>query len=209
MKFIDVPYIDQTGGGAFTGCESVSTVMLLNYLGIDMSIYEFIDNYLDKEPFKEEGGVLYGPDPWKVFAGNPYDKESMGCYAPVIVNSLRKVFSENSEVKEKGLRYEVTDETGSSMEELCRKYIDNGMPVIIWATIDMKEYIKGPYWKLYENGEDFMWRSNEHCLLLVGYDDENYILNDPWNNNGIVHHEKSLVEDRYASQYSQAVGISG
>lgn len=200
MKFIDVPYIDQTGGGAFTGCESVTAVMLLNYLGIDLSIYDFIDSYLDKRPFEERNGELYGPDPRKVFAGDPYDSEAMGCYAPVIINSLKRIL---------GDRYEVTDETGASVEELCAKYIDNGMPVILWATIDMKEYIEGPDWKLFETGEKFTWRSNEHCLLLVGYDEEEYIFNDPWQNNGIVRHNKALVEDRYASQYSQAIGVCG
>lgn len=200
MKFIDVPYIDQTGGGAFTGCESVTAVMLLNYLGIDLSIYDFIDSYLDKRPFEERNGELYGPDPRKVFAGDPYDSEAMGCYAPVIINSLKRIL---------GDRYEVTDETGASVEELCAKYIDNGMPVILWATIDMKEYIEGPDWKLFETGEKFTWRSNEHCLLLVGYDGEEYIFNDPWQNNGIVRHNKALVEDRYASQYSQAIGVCG
>lgn len=198
MKFIDVPYIDQTGGGAFTGCESVTAVMLLNYLGIGMSIYDFIDNCLDKEPFTEKDGVLYGPDPWKVFAGDPYDRDSMGCYAPVIVNSLRRIIGES---------HDITDETGTPVEELCRRYIDNDMPVIMWTTIDMKKYTEGPCWKLYGSGEEFMWRSNEHCLLLCGYDDDCYIFNDPWNNNGIVRHEKALVEDRYASQYSQAVGV--
>lgn len=200
MKFIDVPYIDQTGGGAFTGCESVTAVMLLNYLGIDLSIYDFIDSYLDKRPFEERNGELYGPDPRKVFAGDPYDSEAMGCYAPVIINSLKRIL---------GDRYEVTDETGASVEELCAKYIDNGMPVILWATIDMKEYIEGPDWKLFETGGKFTWRSNEHCLLLVGYDEEEYIFNDPWQNNGIVRHNKALVEDRYASQYSQAIGVCG
>ena len=69
MKKIDVPYIDQTGGGAFTGCESVTAVMLLQYLGCDISIYDFIDNYLEKEPFTERDGVLYGPSPYEKFVG--------------------------------------------------------------------------------------------------------------------------------------------
>lgn len=198
MKFLDVPYIDQTGGGAFTGCESVSAVMLLNYLGTDIDIYEFIDRYLDKEPFTEKNGEIYGPDPRRCFAGDPYDKEAMGCYAPVIVNALGRIIGDT---------YEVTDETGSDVDDLCRRYIDNGMPVIIWATIDMNEYIEGPCWRLYETGEIFTWRSNEHCLLMVGYDEENYIFNDSWNNNGIVRHSKELFKDRYDSQYRQAVGV--
>ena len=197
MKKIEVPYIDQTGGGAFTGCESVTAVMLLQYLGYDMSIYEFIDNYLDKAPFEMRDGVLYGPSPYEVFAGDPYDKEAMGCYAPVIKNSLERIL---------GDKYEVIDETGSDLPALVEKYVDKGMPLITWATIDLRDIIVGPVWKLY-SGEDFTWLSNEHCMLLVGYDDDNYIFNDPWNNNGVIAYDKKTVIDRYKKQHSQAIGI--
>lgn len=198
MKKINVPYIDQTGGGAFTGCESVTAVMLLNYLGVDMSIYEFIDNFLDKEPFETRDGILYGPDPRDVFVGDPYDKEAMGCYAPVIRNSLERIL---------GDKYDVIDETGADLPSLVEKYIDNDMPLITWATIDLKDIIVGPVWKLTKNGEDFTWLSNEHCMLLVGYDDEHYIFNDPWNNNGVIAYDKETVLDRYKKQHSQAVGL--
>lgn len=198
MKIINVPYIDQTGGGAFTGCESVSAVMLLNHLGYDISMYDFIDNYLDKSSFEERDGVLYGPNPYEVFVGDPYDKEAMGCYAPVIRNSLERIL---------GDKYEVIDETGNELPALVTKYIDSGMPLIIWATIDLKDIIVGPVWKLKDSGEDFIWLSNEHCMLLVGYDDEHYIFNDPWQNNGIIAYDKEAVLDRYAKQHSQAVGL--
>ena len=197
MKKIDVPYIDQTGGGAFTGCESVTAVMLLQYLGIDISIYDFIDNYLDKEPFETRDGILYGPNPYEVFVGDPYDTEAMGCYAPVIKNSLERILGDN---------YEVIDETGCDLPALVEKYIDSGMPLIVWATIDLKDIIVGPVWKL-DSGEDFTWLSNEHCMLLVGYDDEHYIFNDPWQNNGVIAYDKNTVLDRYKKQHSQAVGL--
>ena len=44
---IDVPYIDQSKLYP-TGCESVSTVMLLRFLGIDITVDEFIEKYLEK-----------------------------------------------------------------------------------------------------------------------------------------------------------------
>ena len=47
MKRIDVPYLDQTAQ-APTGCESVSAVMLLRYLGYDITIDRFLDTALDK-----------------------------------------------------------------------------------------------------------------------------------------------------------------
>ncbi len=198
MKKIDVPYIDQTGGGAFTGCESVTAVMLLQYLGCDISIYDFIDNYLDKEPFTERGGVLYGPSPYEKFVGDPYDREAMGCYAPVIQRSMQRVLGDG---------YRVIDETGSDIEYLLHSYIDMDMPVALWATIDLRDIIVGPCWTLRDTGERFTWLSNEHCMLLVGYDDEHYIFNDPWNNNGIVAYDRATVEDRYIKQHKQAVAV--
>ncbi len=198
MKKLDVPYIDQTGGGAFTGCESVTAVMLLQYLGCDISIYDFIDNYLEKEPFTESDGVLYGPSPYEKFVGDPYDREAMGCYAPVIQKAMQRVLGDG---------YRVLDETGSDIEYLLRSYIDRDMPVALWATIDLRDIIVGPSWTLRDSGESFTWLSNEHCMLLVGYDDEHYIFNDPWNNNGIVAYDKATVEDRYIKQHRQAVTV--
>ena len=48
MKIIKAPYINQ--GDKFpTGCESVSAVMLLQYLGYSITVEEFIADYLEKE----------------------------------------------------------------------------------------------------------------------------------------------------------------
>ena len=52
-------------------------------------------------------------------------------------------------------------------------YIDKDIPVIMWATIDMKPWYNGDHW--YYNGKKIQWIAPEHCLLLVGYDDEHYI----------------------------------
>ena len=44
-------------------------------------------------------------------------------------------------------------------------------------------------------------------MVLVGYDAENYYLNDPYNNNGLVKYEKSLVNSVYESLGSQAIAL--
>lgn len=204
-KLIKVPYIDQTADWP-TGCESVSAVMLLQYLGVPVSVEEFVEKYLEKEPLYEKDGVLYGPDPWKVFAGEPKDDKSMGCYAPVIVKALDKVFSaERGDNGEK--LWEPVNLTAVPMEELLRNYIDCDMPVIFWASIDLKETIEGPDWRIKETGEIFSWRSNEHCMLLVGYDEERYYFNDPWHNHGTIGYDRKLVEKRHKEQYEMAVSV--
>ena len=62
MIKIDVPYIDQSVKYP-TGCESVSAVMLLQYLGVSVTVDEFIEKYLELSGFEEKNGELYGPNP--------------------------------------------------------------------------------------------------------------------------------------------------
>lgn len=197
MIKIEVPYIDQSVKYP-TGCESVSTVMLLHYLGYEMTVDEFIENYLELKDFEEKNGELHGPNPYECFCGSPYDEDSFGCYAPVICKALRKAI---------GDEYEIIDETKTPIKQLLENYIDQGMPVIFWACINMRMPITGPSWKLHGCGETFTWISNEHCMLLVGYDEEGYYFNDPYENNGVIRYPKDVVEDRHAAQHSQAVGV--
>lgn len=162
MIKLEVPYIDQSVKYP-TGCESVSAVMLLQYLGYSITVDEFIEKYLELGKLEEQDGELYGPNPNECFCGSPYDEESFGCYAPVIKNALEKAVGDS---------YQVIDETGTPIEKLLKMYIDQGMPVVFWACINMREPITGPCWKLRGCGSEFTWISNEHCMLLVGYDEE-------------------------------------
>lgn len=197
MKKIDVPYLDQSGQ-APTGCESVSAVMLLRYLGYPVTIPDFLDHVLERGVFEKRGDELWGSDPRQCFVGDPRDPEALGCYAPVMVKALRRVAGE---------RYDVIDETGTEIDELCRRYIDNGMPVLLWCSINMRPTVNGPWYRLIPSGQPFMWVSNEHCLLLVGYDDEHYICNDPWDNNGVVSYPRRTMWERHREQSMQAVGL--
>ncbi len=194
LHMIDVPYISQDGDFP-TGCESVSATMVLQYYGKKISPEEFIDNYLTQEDFREENGVRIGPSPWEAFVGSPYSSNSYGCYAPVIVEALRKACPTG---------FDVRNETGSSLHKLAETYLDADIPVLIWATMDMKESWKSDQWQL-ENGETFTWIAGEHCLVLVGYDENAYYFNDPYQNHGIIGYDKKTVEKRYRELGRQAV----
>ena len=196
MKILKVPYIDQSLKYP-TGCESVTAVMLLRYLGYEMDVDTFIERYLDCRAMEVRDGVLYGPDPQVSFCGSPYDEDSFGCYAPVLKAALEKAA---------GDQYAFIDETGAPIQELLHKYIDQGMPVPFWACINMKKEIIGPKWRLLDTGETFTWISNEHCMLLVGYDEDGYYFNDPYENHGLIRYSKKLTECRHAAQYAMAVG---
>lgn len=199
-KQIPVPYISQKDKYP-TGCESVSSVMLLQYLGYKITVDEWIENYLECQEFENRNGRLYGGDPRKVFCGNPYKEDGMGCYAPVICSTLNKIFEEDG-------KYEAVDETGRPIEELLQEYIDQDMPVIFWCCIDMKEPVTGPEWYLKEEPEKmFTWISNEHCMLLTGYDEDGYYFHDPYEDHGVIRCERLLTKNRHEAQYAMAVGI--
>ena len=197
MKKLPVPYLDQTAQ-APTGCESVSAVMLLRYLGYDVTIDSFLDTALDKGVWEQRGGEWWGSDPREAFVGDPRDPEALGCYAPVMVKALNRVAGDT---------YTAVDETGTEIDDLCLRYIDAGIPVLLWCSINMRPTVNGPWYRLIPSGEPFMWVSNEHCLLLVGYDAENYICNDPWDNNGVVSYPRRTVWQRHREQGMQAVGL--
>ena len=173
-KLLNVPFIDQRKKYP-TGCESVATVMTMQYFGMPISVESFIDNYLPKgtAPFKDETDQRFGDDPRKVFLGSPYSKYGWGCYAPVIVTAANKCIDRK--------KFEVKNITGTSFTSLCRTYIDKEIPVIVWATTDMqslKPWKESHTWTILGTSEQFTWKSPMHCLVLVGYDDNSYYFND-------------------------------
>ena len=194
----DVPYISQTERYP-TGCESVSTVMALNYLGIDITVDQFINDYLDKGtlPHLDQNGKKIGSNPRKAFPGNPFTLEGYGCFAPVIVNAVNK-FIDND-------KYEILELYGKSLDELCGAYVKKGIPVILWATIDMKPPRPGNSW-IDEQGETINWIIPQHCVLLIGYDDNYYYFNDPMQSK-MCKYDKIKVKAAYEGMNKQAVVI--
>ena len=187
-----------------TGCESVSTVICLNYLGINITVDEFIKKYLESGEIIKKDNQLYAPSPFDKFVGSPYDDDfSFGCYEPVIEKAVNKL------IKEKNLNYEVKNLNNVPMTEIISNYIDKDIPVIFWATMYMKETIFNKSWIILETGENFDWRGREHCLLLVGYDDEKdgYYFNDPLVDQELILYNKDLVEKRHQEQFSNALAI--
>lgn len=193
----DVPFIDQTKKYP-TGCESVSAVMACRYAGISITVETFIDKYLPHAAFEYEEGKekAIGYHPNRYFMGNPYTNRGFGCYAPCIETAIRGFLPSG---------YALKNTTGTSLSSLCSQYIDQGIPVIVWATLNMGDPGKGAQWILKENGQIFQWISGEHCLVLTGYDQEYYYFNDPMQ--GKVKYEKSVVETRYAQMGKQSLVV--
>ncbi|MCI2046357.1 MAG: C39 family peptidase [Faecalibacterium sp.] len=200
-KILQAPYIDQTERWVY-GCESVSAVMLLQYLGVAIGPDTFIDEYLPRAQSTTQNGEMLAENPAYYYINNPRDTTGWGCYAPCICTALKNALAAGG----KGEAYTVVDASGKTAEALCREFIDQGMPVVFWATLDFEPSVGTDRWRL-PDGQEFIWKNHEHCLLLVGYDEENYWFNDPWHNHGCCPYPKALVEQRHREQDLYAVSL--
>ncbi len=192
----DVPYISQET--LPTGCEIASAVMLLQNYGYAVSLEDFADNAIDTGNLYESDGILLGPSPYDKFIGSPYSTSGYGCYAPVLVDAMNHMLNSGDTAY---------DLTGTQLDDILTSYIDNGIPVAIWATINMMEPEEGTSWQITETGEPFTWIKHEHCLVLVGYDDMFYYFNDPYANKGLCSYSRTLTEKRYEALGMQAAVI--
>ena len=200
-KILTAPYIDQTRRWVY-GCESISAVMLLQYLGVDMDPDTFIDTCLPRGFSIGEGENMVAPDPMYQYINEPRDLTGWGCYAPCIVTALENALTAAGQAD----RYTVVDATGCTAAQLCEQYIDKGLPVVFWATLNFEPSETVSRWTL-PDGRPFVWKDHEHCLLLVGYDDESFWFNDPWQNRGCCPCPRALAEQRHAEQGMYAVAI--
>lgn len=198
---LDVPYIDQRFKWP-TGCESVSTVMALQYAGIDISVDTFIDHYLDisELPYYDDNGQRWGYSPWDYFVGDPRASTGLCCYAPVIKKACDKFISSYG--------HSAQLISGGTLDSLCRNYIDKGKPVVVWATVQMKApYLNGKKWTIVGTDTVFKWTSPVHCMLLTGYDDTYFYFNDPHSGKN-VKYSRIKSETAFAGMFSQAIVIS-
>lgn len=192
---LDVPYISQQDYP--TGCESISAVMLLRYWGVDISVDEFIDGYLECGETRWENSQLIGPSPYDKFVGNPRESSGYGCYAPVIEKAYRNLLT----------NHQIQTLSGGDLEEVAIRYLDREIPVLIWATIDLENAYPTDEWINEANGSTVQWLANEHCMVLVGYDNDMYYCNDPYNDNGVQGYPRTLLEDRFRQMGRQALVI--
>lgn len=198
----DVPYISQKEYP--TGCELVSASMLLAYYGIEIEPGELIDGgYVSTADFvkdPDDPGVIYGGNPNYCYIGDPRDESGYGCYGGAIADGLERLLD--------GKYFNVANLTGKSIDYIRDFYLDLGEPVLMWISLNMEplQYREGVEWTIKETGEEFQWLSNEHCVVLVGCDENYYYFNDPTNGKNYPY-ERKLTEKRFEEMGCQAVTI--
>lgn len=174
-----------------TGCEITSLTMTMNFYGVPADKFDLADNYLKK-------GEVGSTDFRKAFVGDPRDASSYGCYAPVIVDAANNYFSKNS------YSMSAVDKTGTDFSTIC-EYIDSQTPVIIWGTRDCQQPQYTTTWEV--DGEQLTWIYPEHCMVLVGYNDQYVWAADPIYGYSVAY-DRDTFESRYNFLGKQAVILS-
>lgn len=137
-----------------TGCEITSLAVVLNYCGFDIDKVELCDNFL-----RVESEAKYTFD--EAYIGNPKSDNGFGCYAPVIADAADKYF------KSIDAQWRAMNLTGTDFEDLFYQ-IEKGRPVVIWASMGLKDVKMRLRWKT-ESGEEAWFPELEHCMVLTGY----------------------------------------
>ncbi len=183
-----------------TGCEITSLTMVLNYLGAEADKVDISREYLLKEDVTcDENDKYYGPDFKYTFAGDPEGDTSYGCMAPCIVKTAQRYIADNE------YALSPVNLSGAEFEELL-DYVEHDVPVIIWSTMELIEPEYKAKWYTPENKE-VVWPSNEHCVVLTGYDADvgTVQTHDPMN--GVLTLDMGAVCTRYEQLEKNAVII--
>ncbi|MCI5752748.1 MAG: C39 family peptidase [Oscillospiraceae bacterium] len=178
-----------------TGCEITSLTMLLNYMGYDVDKLTMADDYLPKGEYRNS-------DFYEVFVGDPRNYSAYGCFSKPIAQAAESFLKDTGELD----RWDVRNITGCTADSLYAA-IDRGYPVVVWASMEMKPIGNGRSWTITETGKTVTWPSNEHCLLLVGYNTKKKLvyMNDPLK--GTVAYKMSEFEKMFDTLGNHAVII--
>lgn len=184
------------------GCEVTCAAAMLDFFGYNVDKCYLADNYMPIRDgsFNEKNGILYGADPNEYFIGNPYGK-GYGCYERVIANVLDDYLADNGSYSHAVI---LDDANSADLEKL----LDGGVPVIVWASIDMKPYRYSSIsnW-VTENGEEITWLANSHTLILTGYDSSYYYFMDCNNKEDIQRYTKESFISRWEENGSRSIVV--
>lgn len=190
-----------------SGCETYACTMLLQSLGFDITPDVFAEKYLICSPITYPDWITrYGPDMNSAFAGTVYN--GYGIYAPAMAKSMNKYLK----AQKSGLT--ATALKGIPLSDLCHVYIDKDIPVMVWATVEMGEPYEKATWivdyvdenAVTKKGDTFSWYQGEHCLVLIGYDEDEYFFSDSCAG-AVSHFDKELCEKRYDQLFTQGIVV--
>ena len=171
-----------------SGCESVALTMQLNYFGFGLAKTTIADNYL-----------VYSSSYVTGFQGSPYGYPGGGIYTPGLQRTA------NNFLIERGSNLRAYDYTGTDLGDLYQ-FVSAGYPVLVWHTCEW-EWPKYDGYTTYYNGRAYQWVTNEHCLVLTGYDLDRNTVTVYDSIDGILTHDRDYFEAVYNNVFKQAMVI--
>ena len=173
-----------------TGCEATALTMALNYHGFNVSKETVAGNYMPR--------VAIPGDFYNNFPGNPFSSSGLGIYAPGLTRTANNYLTgQNTKLR----AYNIT---GASISKIC-KYVATGHPVCIWTTYYLNSSPRvTSSWSI--NGKTYYWKSNEHCMTVIGFNKKKGTLIIANPASGIKEYSKSLINKRN-KQYSRMAVI--
>jgi len=198
---LSVPFVNQCPDYP-TGCEAASACMLLRYWGYNVSLDAMIAA-IPRQNIYEKNGKAYGPSIYEKFVGDPRctytdSTPGYGAFSPVVTSSIWRFTGPSHEVK---------NITGSTLDTLF-SYLDQGCPVIVWATYAMRQPTRSNIWYIegsYEE-EPFQYPRGTHVFVLCGYNSSVVRLMDPYGA-GLVAYSQSAFSSKYNLLGRQAIVI--
>ena len=158
-----------------TGCEATAGAMLLSAYGYPADKCGVADDLLTGAPVYS-ADTVYAPHPNDAFIGSPYSSDGYGTFPAVLADALQLLID-----KENG-SHTATPLYDKSEEELL-SLVEKGIPVCVWTSMYDTEITYENGWYLLRDSEYtdeyFYWPSNEHVVLLIGYDEESVTVYDP------------------------------
>lgn len=180
------------------GCEITALTSVLAYYGAEADKMTMADSYLPKQAFKQEGDRKIGPDPNEYYAGEPSSPQGTYSFAGPIVQAASDYIAEHD------MDLAAENKSGSSIEEI-EQYVELGIPVISWVTLDLSEPRKRGGWYIAGTDTFHEMYTNLHAVVIVDITDESVEVMDPLK--GIVQLNKEQFFASYKALGEQAVAV--
>lgn len=193
--FLDVPIIFQNPELP-NGCEITALTSVFHYYGYLVDKVKMSDFYLYQSPFIYINNRRYGPDPNVGFAGSPKDQNGWYAFAGPIAQAA-KIASKSLETNLK------TENISGSTTEEIDNWIKQGVPVIMWVTLNLEEPNIDGGWFIKGTNEFHSSYTNLHAVVLLKSTENEVIVMDPLK--GYVKHEKSKLFQSYEALNKQAI----
>ena len=145
------------------GCEVAALTSVLRYYGYPVTKLDLADHYLPQQNFFWKKGRLFGPNPYHKYAGNPRGpNKGFYCFPPPLIAAANCYFLK---VGSSSRAKNISGHTPSQIIE----QLNNGVPVLLWVTLDLSKPVRRVSWKMTNVGERYYAFQNLHVVALYGY----------------------------------------